>query len=362
VARQDLLFLLTFGLLCGLFDLASTEYELAVLCMGLTSTVFGVRYFSTERVVFWRECACGISIPAYFLGKLLSAAPLLLLYPLAFLSFNYSMAFPQVDFAFYYLSLMWAGWVCFGVGVIMSLLLEPKNAQIGGVVAALVGFLFGGHNPAVTKLSQTAIGRYGMNLSYVRWAIGALFLREASLEPPCSAWFTASGLARTGYISGEQVAVPPQSFNRESLDNHVTRCLTVLQLITLVYLCAAMLLMWLSGKWRARMIRWDFIRVACNQRRLKSRRALMDCLYRHRGWVPLWFIDAMLGYSPVAQEEEDEEEDEGEDVSTSGRHLAESGGAGGAAPLLDRERLSGDQTHSVRQVDEGKRDGEAEAV
>lgn len=96
VARQDLLFLLTFGLLCGLFDLNMTEYELAVLCMGLTSTVFGVRFFSTERVVFWRECASGISIPAYFLGKLASAVPLMSLYPLAFLAFNYSMAFPKV--------------------------------------------------------------------------------------------------------------------------------------------------------------------------------------------------------------------------------------------------------------------------
>lgn len=257
-----------------------------------------------------------------------------------------------MDFLFYYLSLFWAGWVCFGVGIIMSLVLEPKNAQIGGVVAALVGFLFGGHNPSVDKLSQTAVGRIGMDLSYVRWAIGALFIREATYEPPCSAWFIASGLAHTGYLPPEAVQVPPQLFQVSSLDNDVSRCLQVLQLICVAYLSAAMVLMWLSGKWRARMIQWDFIRVACNQRRLKSRRAFLDCLYRHRGWIPLWFIDAMAGYSPVPEEDEEEDEEVDEEVEDD----EEEGGRYASGASLSGGGASEEKPLAVR-----KEEGEEEA-
>jgi ABC-type multidrug transport system ATPase subunit len=291
VVRQDLAMLMVFGLLVGLFDLGVKQYELSVLCMGLTSTLTGVRFFSAERVVFWRECSAGISIPAYFLGKVLSALPCTTLYPLAYLSFYYNMGFPRVSFTFYYLILLWAAWVCFGVGVIMSLLLEPKNAQIGGVVIALVGFLFGGHTPDVKTLQTSLPGKMGMWLSYVRWSIGALFLQDASLAPQCQALASVGALASEGFVSEALTQdTLPQNFEARVVDTEVAHCQQMLINICILYLGTAMVLMWLSGRYRARMIGWDYFKVGLKQWRARLRDRFYGFLQRHQDWLPRWVI------------------------------------------------------------------------
>jgi len=311
--------LMVFGLLVGLFDLGVKQYELSVLCLGLTSTLTGVRFFSAERVVFWRECSAGISIPAYFLGKVLSALPCITLYPLAYLSFYYNMGFPRVSFEFYYLILLWAAWVCFGVGVIMSLLLEPKNAQIGGVVIALVGFLFGGHNPNVQTLETTLPGKMGMWLSYVRWSIGALLLQDASLAPQCAALESVGVLAQEGFVSEELVkGTLPQNFQARVVDTEVARCQQMLINVCILYLGTAMVLMWLSGRYRARMIGWEYFKVGLKQWRARLRDRFYGFLQRHQTWLPRWIIRLAAarqrgrgggggGYG--GEEEEGEEED-----------------------------------------------------
>ncbi len=314
VAQQDLVMLMVFGLLVGLFDLGMKQYELSVLCMGLTSTLTGVRFFSAERVVFWRECSAGISIPAYYLGKVLSALPCTTLYPLAYLSFYYNMGFPRVSFAFYYLVLLWAAWVCFGVGVIMSLLLEPKNAQIGGVVIALVGFLFGGHTPNVETLEKTMPGKVGMWLSYVRWAIGALLLQDASLAPQCGALEAVGGLASEGFVSKSLVqAALPQNFQARVVDTEVAHCQQMLINICILYLCTAMILMWLSGRYRARMIGWAYFKVGLKQSRARLRDRFYNFLQRHQSWLPRWIINLALARQRGGRGEEKYEGLEDED-------------------------------------------------
>jgi len=312
---------MVFGLLVGLFDLGVKQYELSVLCLGLTSTLTGVRFFSAERVVFWRECSAGISIPAYFLGKVLSALPCTTLYPLAYLSFYYNMDFPRVSFEFYYLILLWAAWVCFGVGVIMSLLLEPKNAQIGGVVIALVGFLFGGHNPDVKTLETTLPGKTGMWLSYVRWSIGALLLQDASLAPQCAALESVGMLAQEGFVSEELVkGTLPQNFQARVVDTEVARCQQMLINVCILYLGTAMVLMWLSGRYRARMIGWEYFKVGMKQWRARLRDRFYGFLQRHQTWLPRWIIRLAAarqrgrgGGGGGYDGEEEEEEEEGEE-------------------------------------------------
>lgn len=309
VAQQDLLMLMIFGLLVGLFDLGAKQYELSVLCMGLTSTLTGVRFFSAERVVFWRECSSGISIPAYFLGKVLSALPCTTLYPLAYLSFYFNMGFPRVSFGFYYLVLLWAGWVCFGVGVIMSLVFEPKNAQIGAVVVALVGFLFGGHNPNVVTLDKSAPGKIGMMLSYVRWSIGALLLQDASLAPQCGALEAVGALASEGFVSEALVqGVAPQVFQARVVDTEVAHCREMLVNVCILYLGTGMVLMWLSGRYRARMIGWDYFKVGLKQWRARLRDRFYGFLQRHQTWLPRWIIRLAARRERATLDEEEEED------------------------------------------------------
>jgi hypothetical protein len=312
VVRQDLLLLLVFGFLVGLFNLEDKQYELSVLCMGLASTLAGVRFFSTERVVFWRECSSGLSIPAYYMGKTIAVLPLTVMYPLAYLSFYYLMSFPKVMFDFYYVILLWAGWVCFGVGVIMSLVFEPKNAQIAGVVVALVGFLFGGHNPDAATLQQTVVGRIGMWLSYVRWSIGALLIKDAGLYPPCNCWWVVHPLASEGFVPMALMEVPPQSFQSSTLDPQISHARQMLIILCVLYQACAMVFMWISGKWRARMMDWDYMTASFRQYRLSLRQRLLLWLNRleEGGWCPTCCVDAVLvmgrAYAAVPDQNDDD--------------------------------------------------------
>jgi hypothetical protein len=281
--------------------------------MGLISTLTGVRFFSTERVVFWREVSSGISIPAYYWGRVLSAVPLTLLYPLAYLSLYFSMGFPSVPFAFYYTVLLLACWVCFSVGVIISLLFQPKNAQIAGVVVALLGFLFGGHAPDVVTLEKTAVGRTGMALSYVRWSVAALLIKDASLAPACDVLGQVGALEHIGFITAELAGAGRQtgnSFNGAALETEVAHCRQMLTLLCVVYLVAASVLVWLTGKYRARTLGWSycFPRKACARLQVRA----FDLARRHHGRMPAWVIDALAGYQPLYEDDEEEDEGEGE--------------------------------------------------
>jgi hypothetical protein len=281
-------------------------------------------------------------------GKVLSALPCTTLYPLAYLSFYFNMGFPRVAFWFYYLVLLWAGWVCFGVGVIMSLVFEPKNAQIGAVVIALVGFLFGGHNPNVETLDKSAPGKIGMMLSYVRWSIGALLLQDASLAPQCGALEAVGALAVEGFVSDSLVQnVAPQGFQARVVDTEVAHCREMLVNICILYLCTGMVLMWLSGRYRARMIGWDYFKVGLKQWRARVRDRFYGFLQRHQTWLPRWIIRLAARRERATLDEEDEEEEDGyyQDVDVDVDVQQQGGGAGeqegiggsddgGRAPLL----------------------------
>jgi len=296
--------LLFFGALVGLFDLDAKQYELSILAVGMVLTLAGVRYFSLERVVFWRECSSGLSIPAYYVGKMAAALPPLLFYPLVYLSLFYPMTFPRVPLAYYYQVLLLAGMVCFGVGVIMSLIFEPKNAQIAGVVVALVGFLFGGHNPDAKTLNKSFAGKFGMWLSYVRWSMGALTLQDAMVSPPCLSYDLATPSIRSGMVATTSPEMTnPATFNPDMLYGDVNKALKMLVVLTVLYFFVAMAMMYLAGKSRARMLSWAYIKGV-----LQQNRAFKAC-------CPAWLLDSYprLPYGPGEEEEEEEEEDKEEE-------------------------------------------------
>ena len=54
-------------------------------------------------VVYLREEASGISIPAYYLGKLVSTLPIILTQPIAYILSFYLMACPRAPVGWFYL-------------------------------------------------------------------------------------------------------------------------------------------------------------------------------------------------------------------------------------------------------------------
>lgn len=157
--------------------------NLAALVVGLTSMLSALRVFGMNRVVFWRESASGINRFSYFMAEMTAHIPYLILAPVLFLSIFYSLASPQAPMRTYYLAVFGAVVTASGMGYIVSILVEPRNAQMTAVVVCLICGMLAGSNPTLPKLQETAVGPALYSLSFARYMLEILFLAESQRYP-----------------------------------------------------------------------------------------------------------------------------------------------------------------------------------
>jgi hypothetical protein len=180
---DSLLLVFCGGMLGAVFSSGSYQdltmrFLLSSLALGLTGTQAAMRVFGAERAVFWRESASGISVSAYFLGKMTAFLVRMLTAPLFFLLLYYPLTAPRFPFKEYYEIFAWANLAATSMGVFISILLPPRSAFFAGVIVSLVAVLFGGMQPRVSELEKNFVGRVGMLASYARWTTEAQFLKE----------------------------------------------------------------------------------------------------------------------------------------------------------------------------------------
>lgn len=140
------------------------------LCSSTTAVQQSLRVFGPTKLVFLRESASGLSWAAFFIGKNIAALFTLFLMPFLFSTFYWSIAYPTGSFATYYTILLLNQFAWTGVGQLVSLLLPPEKAQLGGVVLTLAVHLVSGSNPSLRELddigmvaiADLSIARYGL--------------------------------------------------------------------------------------------------------------------------------------------------------------------------------------------------------
>eukprot|EP00026_Physarum_polycephalum_P000451 Phypoly_transcript_00452.p1 GENE.Phypoly_transcript_00452~~Phypoly_transcript_00452.p1 ORF type:complete len:1573 (+),score=187.05 Phypoly_transcript_00452:292-4719(+) len=152
--------------------------SLVSLSIGFTAMAASLRCFGTEKVIFWRESASGINKVAYFLGKNIAQLVNIILAPVVFLSIFYTLTSPRATFLSYFEVLLLLQFAVVGVGYVVSIVLTYKNAQLTGVVVALVWAMFGGVNPPLKQLKQNFITHVVASLSPYRWSQEALYIAE----------------------------------------------------------------------------------------------------------------------------------------------------------------------------------------
>ena len=94
------------GLLGAVFSSQEAQditmrYLLAGLALGLTGMSMSMRVFGNERVQFWRESSAGVSVTAYFFGKITAFLVPMFAAPAFFLIFFYNMTNPRFGFFTY---------------------------------------------------------------------------------------------------------------------------------------------------------------------------------------------------------------------------------------------------------------------
>eukprot|EP00940_MAST-03C_sp_MAST-3C-sp2_P000735 g735.t1 len=159
------------------------RYLLASLALGLTGMQMAQRVFGSERIQFWRESSAGISVSAYFFGKVLSFFPVMAMAPCLFLILFYNMTSPRYGFGSYLVTCLFCNFTVTQLGYLVSILFQPRSALIVSVVLNVIALLFAGVNPNVQTMADTPYGTYGMDVSYARWTVEMQFLKELSHYP-----------------------------------------------------------------------------------------------------------------------------------------------------------------------------------
>jgi ABC-type multidrug transport system ATPase subunit len=173
---------------------------LACLAIGLLGTNASLRVFGSERLIFWREASVGISIPAYFFSRTFLDLFQTVVYSYIFIVTFYNIIVPELRFAHTYTVFLVVYWYSSGLGILISLVVDPQSATLVGVIVPIVmGGFFSGLAPSLSSM-QPALKAIA-KLSYSRWGIEALCAAESDYLSP----IVVSQMYYQGYEQGFDV-------------------------------------------------------------------------------------------------------------------------------------------------------------
>lgn len=141
----------------------------------------GVKIFSEEKPVFWREAAAGHSSSAYYIGKTLSATYRFTLSSLHFAAVYIFLAHPTFpSFAMMYAIIFLTFFGIYGMAAFVSTIVAKQNANLLAVVFGICMSVFCGFGPTLADAKDWGI-MFIFEMSFNKWGAEALF--SSSLRP-----------------------------------------------------------------------------------------------------------------------------------------------------------------------------------
>jgi energy-coupling factor transporter ATP-binding protein EcfA2 len=114
------------------------------VAVGLAASAAGVRTFGDERVIYWREAASGHNRASYFLGVTLSVLYRIALAALHFVIMLYVVGMPMASLGRMYLICLGIYFAVYGLGSLISMIFDRKDAPLTAVIATLVAAIMSG--------------------------------------------------------------------------------------------------------------------------------------------------------------------------------------------------------------------------
>jgi len=140
--------------------------------LALLISIFCLQVFAADQVVFWRESASGISVPAYFFSRLHMNTIDVLLLSFVFVAVYFAVRQPFVCFTRFFCPFLLTAYAASGWGYFVSTVVPPKH---GPFIVSLVVFVICGllGNPSnLREFLQGGIMEVAVDtLSITRWAI-----------------------------------------------------------------------------------------------------------------------------------------------------------------------------------------------
>ncbi len=114
------------------------------IAIGLAAATAGVRTFGDERVIYWREAASGHNRASYFLGVTLSVLYRIALAALHFVIMLYVVGMPMQSLGRIYLICFGIYFAVYGLGSLISMIFDRKDAPLTAVIATLIAAIMSG--------------------------------------------------------------------------------------------------------------------------------------------------------------------------------------------------------------------------
>jgi ABC-type multidrug transport system ATPase subunit len=142
--------------------------------VALSASPAGVRVFSEEKTIYWREASAGHSTSAYYLGKTLAAIPRFTVSSLHFVAVYMILAVPTFPNTHTMYSIIFLTfWCVYGVAAFVSCLVSRANANLLAVIFCIFSASLNGFGPSLLDARDWGIG-FVFDLSYSRWATEAM--------------------------------------------------------------------------------------------------------------------------------------------------------------------------------------------
>lgn len=124
---------------------------LVALSIGLTASAPGVKIFGEEKLIYWREAAAGHNRFAYYLGKVLSTTPRMILACLHFSVLFLLLATPQISWINAFIAHLLYFYCIYGLSSCISMVARREDGPLLAVMASLIVGVLSGASPRLAK-------------------------------------------------------------------------------------------------------------------------------------------------------------------------------------------------------------------
>lgn len=122
------------------------------LAIGLTASAPGVKIFGEEKLVFWREAASGYNRFAYYIGKVLSTFPRMILANFHFTTMFYLLSTPRITYMDAFISNFLYFYCIYGLASMVSMVTRREDGPLLAVMASLIVGVLNGMSPSIKKV------------------------------------------------------------------------------------------------------------------------------------------------------------------------------------------------------------------
>lgn len=160
------------------------------IAIGLIASSPGVKIFGEEKLVYWREANAGHNRLAYYIGKVLSTFPRMVLACIHFTATFMLLSTPRISWAESFLANLLYFYTIYGLASILSMLTRREDGPLLAVMASLIVGVLNGMSPNLTTVGE-------WHMTWFWRALPGTWLAEAYFE---------KNVSPLGYLYGVQDA------------------------------------------------------------------------------------------------------------------------------------------------------------